>query len=205
MVNDNTNMLSYFTDFGQSSSTPLQSYRDSEVFINIYSIVKFIKEKTLHSIACNRFNKWTGRVVRLLQQKKYVEQGKLGEMAIIPSRDARELLYWLYRERWIDYLEISKRSDFNPASTYYFWTLDRDRIITNILNTNYKAIVNLRLRKSHEMVLSASQGFDINNDIITNDDKDKYETEIERLKIVYARLDEGVILLDDYIMLHELF
>jgi DNA-directed RNA polymerase III subunit RPC3 len=205
MINDATNMLSYSTDYGQSSSSSLAAYGDPEVYINIHSIIKFIKEKTLHSIACNRFNKWTGRVVRLLLQKKYVEQGKLGEMAIIPSRDARELLYWLYRERWIDYLEISKRNDFNPASTYYFWTLDKKRIIDNILNTNYKAMVNLRLRKSHEMVLSASQGFDINNDIMTNDDKDKYETEIERLKIVYARLDEGVFLLDDYIMLHELF
>ena len=169
------------------------------------SISIFIKEKTLHSIACNRFNKWTGRVVRLLLQKKYVEQGKLGDSAIIPPRDAREILYWLYRERWIDYLEISKRNDFNPASTYYFWTLDRDQITESILTTNYKAIVNLRLRKSHEMVLSASQGFDINYAIINNDDKDKYETEIERLKIVYTRLDEGVFLLDDYIMLHELF
>ena len=126
-------------------------------------------------------------------------------MAIIPARDARELIYKLYRERWIDYQEISKRSDFNPASTFYFWTLNREKIVSNLISSSYKAIVNLRLRKSHEMVLSASQGFDIDNNFMHNDDKDKYETETERLKLVYARLDEGVSILDDSIMLHELF
>jgi len=55
------------------------------------------------------------------------------------------------------------------------------------------------------MMLSASQGFDIDNNFMHNDDKDKYETETERLKLVYARLDEGVSILDDSIMLHELF
>ena len=126
-------------------------------------------------------------------------------MAIIPARDARELIYKLYREQWIDYQEISKRSDFNPASTFYFWTLNRDKIVSNLISSSYKAIVNLRLRKSHEMMLSASQGFDIDNNFMHNDDKDKYETETERLKLVYARLDEGVSILDDSIMLHELF
>ena len=124
-------------------------------------------------------------------------------MAIIPSRDARELIYKLYREHWIDYQEISKRSDFNPASTYYFWTLDREKIVSNLLNSSYKAIINLRLRKTHEMIVSASQGFDVTNNIMYNDDKDKNET--ERLKLVYARLDEGVSILDDSILLHELF
>ena len=96
----------------------------------------------------------------------------------------------------------------HPRITSGHWIpflLDRDQITENILTTNYKAFVNLRLRKSHEMALSASQGFDINYDIVNNEDKDKYETKIERLKIVYTRLDEGVFLLDVYIMLHELF
>ena len=76
MIDDITNMLSYNTDYGQSLSSTLEFYEGTEVYINIYKIVKFIKEKTLHSIACNRFNKWTDRVVRLLLRKKYVEQGK---------------------------------------------------------------------------------------------------------------------------------
>lgn len=124
-------------------------------------------------------------------------------MAIIPARDARELIYKLYRERWIDYQEISKRSDFNPASTFYFWTLYKEKIISNLLTTSYKAIVNLRLRKAHELTVSASQGFDVNNNNMYNDDKDKLETETEQL--VYTRLDEGILLLDESILLHELF
>jgi len=126
-------------------------------------------------------------------------------MAIIPPRDARELIYKLYRERWVDYQEISKRSDFNPASTYYFWTLDRDKIVTNLLSNTYKSMINLRLRKAHEMSVSASQGFDIDNNIMHNDEKDKHESETERLKLIYARLDEGVSILDNSILLHELF
>ena len=46
-------------------------------------------------------------------------------MAIIPARDARERLYSMYRDKWVDYVEICKRNDYNPSSTYYFWFLDR--------------------------------------------------------------------------------
>ena len=40
----------------------------------------------------------------------------VGEMAIIPAREARERVYALYRDKWVDYVEVSKRTDYNPSS-----------------------------------------------------------------------------------------
>jgi hypothetical protein len=50
-----------------------------------------------------------GRIIELLEGKSYLDQQTIGEMTIIPAREARERLYSLYRDKWVDYVEISKR------------------------------------------------------------------------------------------------
>lgn len=49
-------------------------------------------------------------------------------------------------DKWVNYLEMSKRGDFNPSSNYYFWYLDLQKLVASILDHFYKAIFNLRLR-----------------------------------------------------------
>ena len=69
MVHDTVKVLSYVTDYGQSSSSSLSSFGNPEVYINLHNIIAHIQENTIHSIACERFSQWTGRIVRLLMSK----------------------------------------------------------------------------------------------------------------------------------------
>jgi len=69
MVHDTIKVLSYVTDYGQSSSSSLSLYGNPEVYINIHNIIAHIQENAIHSIACERFSQWTGRIVRLLMSK----------------------------------------------------------------------------------------------------------------------------------------
>ena len=67
-----------------------------------------------------------GRIIEVLRQHKYVEQQKISDSAIVPAREAREMLYALYKDKWVNYYEVSKSSSsgsnaFNPASTVYLW------------------------------------------------------------------------------------
>ena len=53
------------------------------------------------------------------------------------------------REGWVDYLELSKRTDFNPSTTTFFWFLDKNNLEKNILEHSYQAVFNLRSRYVH--------------------------------------------------------
>ena len=50
------------------------------------------------------------------------------------------------RDGWVDYLELSKRTDFNPSTTTFFWFLDKANLERSILEHSYKTIFNLRTR-----------------------------------------------------------
>jgi hypothetical protein len=51
-----------------------------------------------------------------------------------------------YRDKWVNYVELSKRCDFNPASSYFFWFLDNDRMQSAIVDHLYQAMYNLKIR-----------------------------------------------------------
>jgi hypothetical protein len=46
----------------------------------------------------------------------------------------------------VNYLELSKRADFNPSSTSFFWFLDTAKLDPLLLEHLYKAILNVRIR-----------------------------------------------------------
>jgi hypothetical protein len=46
----------------------------------------------------------------------------------------------------VNYLELSKRSDFNPASTSFFWFLDQAKMDPLLLEHIYKTMFNIRIR-----------------------------------------------------------
>lgn len=70
----------------------------------------------------------------------------------------------MYRDKWVDFLEVSKRIDYNPSSTFYFWYLDQAKLLNSILQTLYKSIYNVRLRKNHEAKTKKSLLEFVNND-----------------------------------------
>lgn len=50
------------------------------------------------------------------------------------------------RDRWVDYDSFSKRLDFSPNTTQYFWHLDEPGLRASILEQCYKTILNMRIK-----------------------------------------------------------
>jgi hypothetical protein len=84
----------------------------------------------------------------MLTRDEWMEQSALGDIAIMPAREAREKLYLLYRDNWIDFREVSKRSDYNPQSTYYFWKIDYHHVRSVVLDHSYRGLLNLRIKRA---------------------------------------------------------
>lgn len=158
------------------------------------NIIASIKARAIHAIAEARYGTFAARICELLSRKKYLDQQKVGEMAILPAKTAREQLYLLYREGWITYLDISKRSDFNVGSTYWFWTLDHANLDRSILEHLYHTVYNLRVRRHHEFIKG--------KDLVEFAQAGEGESErLQRLSTMLARLDKGLLEVDETILL----
>ncbi len=118
--------------------------------INITACLTSIREQTMYEIAVKRYDLTTGRIIRLLMDGNYLDQQKVSDMAIIPPKEARQKLYTLYKDKWIDNVEISKRADYNSASTYYFWFFNINFALKHLCDKCYKAIYNINVRKNFE-------------------------------------------------------
>lgn len=120
-----------------------------EYVANTGSMISILQRKTIHSIAKARYGVQTARLVELmLSRDEWMEQAALGDIAIMPAREAREKLYLLYRDKWVDFREISKRSDYNPQSTYYFWRVDYTHLRGIVLEHSYRGMLNLHIKRA---------------------------------------------------------
>lgn len=169
-------------DKSASSTHSFSSMHDGSpsYTVNMRNIIKTIKNEFVRSSAEHKYGKFGARIVQLLLRKVQVEQTKLSELVILPGKDTRSKLYELFRSKWIDYLEVTKRSDLSQgggggkdtpssgqakadgsgASTggghnnvYYFWTLNESKLHQVVLSEQYKAVHNVRLRRQHEFAL----------------------------------------------------
>lgn len=156
--------------------------------INISAICRAVAGRLMRNIAEEKFGKESARIVELLQKHKYLEQQKLSEMLILPAREGRERLYDLFKNHWVEYLEISKRGDYNSSSTSFFWNLDRTKLQPQLLEGMYGAILNLRLRKRME-VETGKDLLDFSHTITDREEKQKYQ----KLCLALNRLDNSIM------------
>ena len=141
------------SDTSLSACRGYSAYPDSgaqgEYIANAGSMISVLQRKTITSIARARYGVPSARLIELmLTRDEWVEQSVLGDLAILPAREAREKLYLLFRDKWVDFKEISKRSDYNPQSTFYFWRVDYQNLRAIVLEHSYKGMLNLRLKRA---------------------------------------------------------
>ena len=89
-----------------------------------------------------------GRIVEVLRQQKYVEQQKISDLAIVPAREAREKLYALYNDKWVNYYEVSKSAGGSNAYLWYYNTTNGRNTGCNsvVISNLYRIMYKLRMR-----------------------------------------------------------
>jgi len=166
--------------------------------VNMESILQVLRNRTVHSIVTEKLGIQSARIIELLLKKKYLDQQKVADLAILPARDARLRLYQLYKNKWVDYLEVSKKLDFQSSSTMYFWFVDPVKLRGSVLESMYKALYNLRVRRQFEF----DQGRELvefANSITDASEAEKFDKlakSLDRLDRAVVRVDETIMMLD---------
>ncbi|XP_063431897.1 DNA-directed RNA polymerase III subunit RPC3-like [Mytilus trossulus] len=119
--------------------------------VNIYKALTQIATSHLESVVLERFGSKCLRIFRVLLLKKHVEQKQIEDFAMISAKEAKELLYNMFSQKFITTSEIAKTPDHAPSRTFYLFKVDIHKLAQHVLERSYKAMYNATLRKDNEL------------------------------------------------------
>ncbi|NWI41748.1 RPC3 polymerase, partial [Picathartes gymnocephalus] len=98
-----------------------------------------------------RFGSRCARIFRLLLRKKHLEQKQVEDFAMIPAKEAKDMLYRMLSENLVSLQEIPKTPDHAPSRTFYLYTVNVMGAARMLLHRCYKSAANLMERRQHEL------------------------------------------------------
>ncbi|XP_026795609.3 DNA-directed RNA polymerase III subunit RPC3 isoform X1 [Pangasianodon hypophthalmus] len=118
--------------------------------VNLHRALANLARATLESVVQERFGSRSARIFRLLLRKKHLEQKQVEDFAMIPAKEAKDMLYTLLSENLVQLQEIPKTPDYAPSRTFYLYTVNQLPTARLLLQNCYKAVGNLIERRLFE-------------------------------------------------------
>lgn len=118
--------------------------------VNLHRALANLARATLESVVQERFGSRSARIFRLLLRKRHLEQKQVEDFAMIPAKEAKDMLYTLLSENLVQLQEIPKTPDHAPSRTFYLYTVNQLPTARLLLQNCYKAVSNLIERRLFE-------------------------------------------------------
>ncbi|KAM6112613.1 DNA-directed RNA polymerase III subunit RPC3 [Phoenicopterus ruber ruber] len=118
--------------------------------VNLHKALASLATATLESIVEERFGSRCARIFRLLLRKKHLEQKQVEDFAMIPAKEAKDMLYKMLSENFVSLQEIPKTPDHAPSRTFYLYTVNVPSSARMLLHRCYKSVANLIERRQYE-------------------------------------------------------
>lgn len=192
--------------------------------VNLHRALANLARATLESVVQERFGSRSARIFRLLLRKRHLEQKQVEDFAMIPAKEAKDMLYTLLSQNLVQLQEIPKTPDYAPSRTFYLYTVNQLPTARMLLQDCYKTVANLierrlfetkeskrLLEKSQriEAILASLQASGAEpeqltevEEMITAPEKQQLEAlqlHINKLDSAENQVDETIFLLESYI------
>uniref|UniRef100_A0AAQ4RDL5 DNA-directed RNA polymerase III subunit RPC3 n=2 Tax=Gasterosteus aculeatus aculeatus TaxID=481459 RepID=A0AAQ4RDL5_GASAC len=118
--------------------------------VNLHRALANLARATLESVVQERFGSRSARIFRLLLRKRHLEQKQVEDFAMIPAKEAKDMLYTLLAQNLVQLQEIPKTPDFAPSRTFYLYTVNQLPTARMLLQNCYKTVANLIERRLFE-------------------------------------------------------
>ncbi|XP_047640777.1 DNA-directed RNA polymerase III subunit RPC3 isoform X2 [Phacochoerus africanus] len=192
--------------------------------INLHKALGSLATATLESVVQERFGSRCARIFRLVLQKKHLEQKQVEDFAMIPAKEAKDMLYKMLSENFMSLQEIPKTPDHAPSRTFYLYTVNILSAARMLLHKCYKSVANLIERRQFETkenkrlleksqrveaIITSMQATGAEEDqlqeieeMITAPERQQLETlkrNVSKLDACEIQVDETIFLLESYI------
>ncbi|XP_029307915.1 DNA-directed RNA polymerase III subunit RPC3 [Cottoperca gobio] len=118
--------------------------------VNMHRALANLARATLESVVQERFGSRSARIFRLLLRKRHLEQKQVEDFAMIPAKEAKDMLYTLLSQNLVQLQEIPKTPDYAPSRTFYLYTVNQLPTARMLLQNCYKTVANLIERRLYE-------------------------------------------------------
>ena len=183
--------------------------------VNMSRILEFQRLKEVEAGVRDRFGPLALRIFRLLVIKRQLEQKQIADMAMIPTKETREILYRLLRHEYVSLQEVSRSTDHAPTRTFYLWRVDTSTVAKRYMNDLLFVGGNLVHRLQHEIkkgeqVIDAAQAALASQDSASGSARvgllmETHKEQFDRMKRMVAgletllhRCDDAIALFADY-------
>ncbi|MBN3292953.1 RPC3 polymerase, partial [Polypterus senegalus] len=192
--------------------------------INLQKALACLSRATLETIVQERFGSRSARIFRLLLRKRHLEQKQVEDFAMIPAKEAKDMLYTMLSENLVSLQEIPKTPDHAPSRTFYLYTVSLLPTARMLLHRCYKTVANLIERrlfetKENKRLLEKSQRIEAIiasmqvtgaeetqlqevEEMITAPERQQLETlkqNVNKLDASENQVDDTIFLLESYI------
>lgn len=107
---------------------------------------------TLENIVMERFGSKAARIFRLVRDRKYIEQERIQQLAMIPAKEAKHLTYTLLQENYLQMQEIKKAGvSAAPMKTFFLFHIDLNMVVRMEVEHCYHALYNTMQRREYEV------------------------------------------------------
>ncbi|PVD20106.1 hypothetical protein C0Q70_20600 [Pomacea canaliculata] len=120
--------------------------------VNIFQALQALCKAHIESVVLERFGSKSLRIFRVILLKKQVEQSQIETCAMIPSKEAKELLYKMFEEGFVTITELAKTPDHAPSRTFYLFTVDIRQVARMLKEKCFKAIRNAIVKRNLEIM-----------------------------------------------------
>jgi transcription initiation factor IIE alpha subunit len=188
------------TGAGSSSAAPA-------VQLQIYALVRQLKEWHAMRLVRQKYGSVGVRIVRALIERKWLEDTTVEDVAATTRNNARSVLFHLHRDQIAFMQDVPKSSDRAATKSAYLWTVKWTRVFRRTLDMLYKSWSNLVERlfaeqQSKERLL-AKMRQDSHGDQVTILPEE--QAKFDEHEIAAMRIEHGVVELNKLLLLFSAF
>lgn len=169
-------------------------------------LLQNMRDRIVHRVLTTHHGLVAARIVSILQMKGHCESDVIAEDAMVPAKEAREVMHRLHRDKYINLMDMHMTKTHNSGTAIYLWDVMPSRLLKTVKNNVCTALLNLRLRRQHEVEvgkdwMDRAKEAGATEENVHEEDKKKYHAfckGLERLDCACLQLDETLMVLKDF-------
>lgn len=112
--------------------------------LQIHKVITELTWTCIEHVITEKFGSKAARIFRVVKLKKYIEQEDIQKEAMIPSKEAKLLIYKLMEENFLHIHTVRKTGGggSRPTKSFYLFHVRLQQIVNMLLDNCYKAVFN---------------------------------------------------------------
>jgi len=169
-------------------------------------LLQRMRHRIQHRVITTHHGLVAARIVSVLQMKGHCESDVVAEEAMVPAKEAREIMHRLHCDKYLNLFDMHMTKTHNTGTAIFLWDVIPSRLFKTVVNNISTALLNLRLRRQHEVEvgkewMDRAKDAGATEENVHEEDKKKYHAfckGLERLDSACLHLDETLMVLKDF-------